>query len=153
MPWHLQTAIKTDMREEGIENRARIIWGNVLPGEQYYPILDVGSTGKEVLALGLRKGSGFHFSASASQKRAAKYSFLLSTLPALPTLAQKETGFTQTARRPEQGGWPVYSPISQWALKTHICLMACTSINKTSCWIFIKPNVTRCLQVFACTHV
>lgn len=43
--------------------------------EQYYPILDVGALGRKVLALRLQKGSGFHFSASASQGRAAKYSF------------------------------------------------------------------------------
>lgn len=66
---------KTDMREEGIENRARIIWGNVLLSEQYYPILDVRALGRRFLALGLQRGSGFHFSASASQRRAAKYSF------------------------------------------------------------------------------
>lgn len=110
---------KTDMREEGIENRARIIWGNVLLSEQYYPILDVGALGRRFWLWGLQRGSGFHFSASASQRRAAKYSFRSQHfLLFLPWL--KSSGFTQTSRRLRQG-WPVYSPISQWASKTHIC--------------------------------
>lgn len=43
--------------------------------EQYYPILDAGALGRRSWLSALRRGSGFHFSASASQSRAAKYSF------------------------------------------------------------------------------
>lgn len=50
---------KTDMREEGIENRASIIWGNVLLSEQYYPILDVGALGRRFWLWGCREGLGF----------------------------------------------------------------------------------------------
>lgn len=56
------------------------------------------------------------FFGKCKPKESCQVQLSLSTLPALPTLAQEETGFTQTSRRLRQG-WPVYSPISQWASK------------------------------------
>lgn len=41
------------------------------------------------------------FFGKCKPKESCQVQLLLSTLPALPTLAQKETGFTQTSRRPE----------------------------------------------------
>lgn len=60
------------------------------------------------------------FFGKCKPKEGCQVQLLLSTLPALPTLAQKETGFTQTSHRLSQG-WPAYSPISQCMSKTCIC--------------------------------
>lgn len=63
--------------------------------EQYYPI-----SGKEVLALGAAERVWVSFfGASASQSRAAKYSFYSQHFLFFPLWLGEETGFTQTSRR------------------------------------------------------
>ena len=70
---------KTDMREEGIENRARIIWGNVLLSEQYYPILDVGALGRRSWLWSCREGLGFIFRQVQAKGRLPSTAFTLNT--------------------------------------------------------------------------
>lgn len=109
----------------------------------------LGELGRKVLALeGLHRGSGFHFSASASQRRAAKVQLSLSTLPALPAL---DPGRRQASLKHSAGlkqGWPACAPISQ---PTSVSgMMPNTSINTTLTERVIKSQVIRCSQVFAC---
>lgn len=65
--------------------------------------------GRRSWLRGCGRGSGFHFSASAKPKESCQAQLLLSTLPALPPLARKETGFTQTLQGLSQG-WPAHFP-------------------------------------------
>lgn len=70
---------KTDMREEGIENRARIIWGNVLLSEQYYPILDVGALGRRFWLWDCSEGLGFIFRQVQAKGELPSTAFALNT--------------------------------------------------------------------------
>lgn len=70
---------KTDMREEGIENRARIIWGNVLLSEQYYPILDAAVLGRRFWLWGHARRLGFIFRQVQAKGELPSTAFALNT--------------------------------------------------------------------------
>lgn len=81
------------------------------------------------------------FLGKCEPKEGCQVQLLLSTLPALPTLARKETGFAQTSQGLSQG-WPAPSPpappfLSARQKSTSATLItANTLINKAARWIY-----------------
>lgn len=139
---------KTDMREEGIENRARIIWGNVLLSEQYYPILDVGALGRRFWLWGCREGLGFIFRQVQAKGELPSTAFALNTSCSSYSGSRVQASLKQHVDLGRGGQFILLFLNGCQKLTSVTEIIPNTAINKKPQWPQMVSYVCRCL--YAC---